>query len=74
MRCPGQDTRYWKPSAIFEADCAQCGFPMEFFKDEVARVCKNCGKQILNPKLDLGCAANCQQAQQCLGTVLPGKK
>jgi len=74
MRCPGQDTRYWKPGAIFEAACPQCGFLVEFFKDEAGRVCKNCDRQVLNPTIDLGCAATCQQAQKCLGTLLDDKK
>lgn len=33
MKCPGQDSRYWKEGAIFEVDCPKCGKPVEFFKD-----------------------------------------
>ena len=25
MKCPGQDTRYWKPGDIFESPCPACG-------------------------------------------------
>ena len=25
MKCPGQDSRYWKPGAIFEEKCPECG-------------------------------------------------
>ena len=25
MRCPGQDSRYWKPEAIYNVPCAKCG-------------------------------------------------
>ena len=34
MRCPGQDSRYWKPGAAYDVTCPQCGSSIEFFKDE----------------------------------------
>lgn len=71
MQCPGQDTRYWKPGAIYESPCAKCGHPVEFFKDESTRKCKNCGHTMVNPKMDFGCAAYCQHAEQCLGELPP---
>jgi hypothetical protein len=71
MKCPGQDSRYWKPGSIFEANCPQCGQEMEFFKDETTRRCKNCGYRYLNPKMDFGCASYCQYAEQCLGDLPP---
>jgi HD superfamily phosphodiesterase len=40
----------------------------EFFKDEVKRKCK-CGHEIVNPKIDFGCAQWCQYAEQCVGAV-----
>ncbi len=69
MRCPGQDTRYWKYDAIYEVKCPHCGTQIEFFKDEASRKCKNCGKRVPNPKMDFGCAAYCQFAEQCLGNL-----
>jgi len=71
MRCPGQDSRYWKPGAIFEAPCPRCGSPIEFFKDEALRRCKKCGHKAVNPRMDFGCAAYCQYAEQCLGDLPP---
>ncbi|MHB8829571.1 MAG: HD domain-containing protein [Syntrophales bacterium] len=71
MQCPGQDTRYWKPGAIYEFPCTRCGHPVEFFKDESTRKCKNCGQTMVNPKMDFGCAAYCPHAQQCLGQLPP---
>ena len=65
MKCPGQDTRNWKPGDIFEVECPNCGATVEFFKDEVVRKCK-CGVRIKNPRLDIGCAEWCQYADQCL--------
>ncbi|MGV8075388.1 MAG: HD domain-containing protein [Syntrophobacteraceae bacterium] len=71
MKCPGQDSRYWQPGFIFEADCPQCGNPVEFFKDEATRKCSKCGNKCLNPKMDFGCAAYCKFAAQCLGDLPP---
>lgn len=69
MKCPGQDTQYWNADAIFETQCPECGHPMEFFKDDATRRCPGCQKKIVNPKMDFGCAAYCQFAEQCLGTL-----
>jgi hypothetical protein len=71
MKCPGQDSRYWKPGSIFEALCPQCGTEMEFFKDDTTRRCKKCGFRLLNPKMDFGCASYCKYAEQCLGDMPP---
>ncbi len=66
-RCPGQDTRFWKPEDIFTLECQFCGNEMEFFKDEPFLNCRNCGNEVKNPRIDLGCAKWCKFADQCLG-------
>ncbi len=71
MKCPGQDTRYWKPGDIFDVRCPRCGRDIEFFRDDVRRRCR-CGRIITNPKLNLACAEWCQKAEECLG-INPGK-
>jgi hypothetical protein len=71
MKCPGQDTQYWTASAIFEVDCPQCNHPVEFFKDDTSRKCAHCGHRFANPRMDFGCAAYCQYAEQCLGDLPP---
>ncbi len=71
MKCPGQDSRYWKPDAIFNAKCPECGNDVEFFKDDTMRRCKNCGHKFLNPGMDFGCAAYCKYADQCIGNLPP---
>jgi len=71
MKCPGQDSRYWKPDAIFEAKCPKCGNKVEFFKDDTSRTCKRCGQRFLNPRMDFGCASYCQYAEQCIGNLPP---
>jgi predicted HD phosphohydrolase len=71
MKCPGQDSRYWKPGAIFEVECPQCGHPVEFFKDDTTRRCRKCGHRFLNPGLDFGCASYCKYAEQCIGNLPP---
>jgi HD superfamily phosphodiesterase len=69
MKCPGQDTRYWKLGAIFEVKCPKCGSEVEFFKDDITRRCKQCGQGLLNPHVDFGCASYCHYAEQCLGDL-----
>jgi hypothetical protein len=71
MKCPGQDTRFWRPGAIFEANCPNCGQTIEFFKDETGRKCPRCGQRTVNPKMDFGCASYCKFAEQCLGDLPP---
>ena len=71
MKCPGQDSRYWQPGAIFEAKCPKCKADVEFFKDDTARKCPECGHRFINPRMDFGCASYCEHAEQCLGTLPP---
>ena len=71
MKCPGQDSRYWKSGAIFEARCPKCGREVEFFKDDTARKCNHCGHRFINPSIDFGCASYCEFAEQCIGTLPP---
>lgn len=69
MKCPGQDTQYWNKEAIFDIECPECGAKIEFFKDDTSRKCSGCGKRIVNPKMDFGCASYCQFAEQCIGAL-----
>jgi putative nucleotidyltransferase with HDIG domain len=69
VKCPGQDTQYWKPGAIFEVPCPKCGQVVEFFKDDTSRKCSGCGHRFVNPNMDFGCAAYCQYAEQCIGNL-----
>ena len=71
MKCPGQDPRFWKFDAIFDAECPNCGATVEFFKDETRRKCKKCGHRVLNPKMDFGCATHCNFAEECFGDLPP---
>jgi len=71
MKCPGQDSRNWKPGDVFDTPCPKCGAVVEFFKDEPTRKCKACGHRFPNPKTDFGCAAYCKFAEQCLGDLPP---
>ena len=69
MRCPGQDSRFWKEDAIFEVQCPHCGELIEFFKDDTTRRCRRCNQVLVNPRMDFGCALYCQYAELCLGEV-----
>ena len=71
MKCPGQNTQYWKPGAIFDAKCPKCGHLVEFFKDDTTRKCAKCGHRFINPEMDFGCASYCQFAEQCIGDLPP---
>jgi len=71
MQCPGQDSRYWSGDDVFETECPRCGHSVEFFKDDSRRKCRNCGHQVLNPRIDYGCATYCPYAEQCLGSLPP---
>jgi hypothetical protein len=71
MKCPGQDTQYWKPGAIYDAKCPECEHVVEFFKDDTTRKCPKCGHRFINPELDFGCASYCQFAEQCIGNLPP---
>ena len=68
-KCPGQDTRFWKPNDVYSVECPKCGQPVEFFKDDIRRRCQKCGHMFINPKLNLGCARWCQYADQCVGVI-----
>jgi hypothetical protein len=74
MKCPGQDTRYWKPGDIFAAECPKCGAEIEFFKDDTRRRCAWCGHLFYNPKIALGCAEWCQYAEKCVPDLVKEKK
>jgi hypothetical protein len=74
MKCPGQDTRFWKPGDIFVAECPKCGAEIEFFKDDTRRRCVWCGHLFYNPKIDLGCAEWCQYAEKCVPDLIKEKQ
>ena len=74
MKCPGQDTRYWKPGDIFVMECPKCGAEIEFFKDDTRRRCSWCGHLFYNPKIELGCAEWCQYAEKCVPDLVRAKK
>ncbi len=69
IHCPGQDLRYWKLDDIYEIICVHCGTLIEFFKDDPRRLCKACGKLMLNPRNDMSCAEWCKHAKQCLASL-----
>ena len=71
MQCPGQDSRYWDGEAVFESLCPKCGAAIEFFKDDSKRRCRQCGHELVNPRIDFGCASYCPFAEQCLGRLPP---
>jgi len=69
FRCPGQDSRFWKPDDVFGIKCPQCDRMLEFFKDEPKLNCHNCGQPVKNPRIDPGCAEWCKYAENCPGML-----
>jgi len=69
FKCPGQDTRYWRPQDVSEIRCHGCSDSLELWKDEPFRRCPKCGARVRNPKFDSSCAKWCQYAKECLGYV-----
>lgn len=65
MRCPGQDPMFWKPGDVFEIPCPKCGYGVEFLKYDVKRKCR-CGHEIVNPKINFGCAEWCPYGDSCI--------
>ncbi len=74
IKCPGQDTRFWKPEDIFTVECPKCGAEIEFFKDDTRRRCVWCGHLFYNPKIELGCAEWCQYADKCVPELVKEKQ
>lgn len=72
MRCPGQDTRFWKPGDVFEKPCPHCGHVLEFWRDDISVRCRQCGNRVFNPRFDPGCAAWCAYAEQCVAEIARG--
>ncbi len=72
IRCPGQNTMFWKPDDIYEVKCPSCGTPVEFWKDDSKRTC-SCGHRFLNPKRDLGCLEYCKYAEDCMPEMFQGE-
>lgn len=69
-KCPGQDSRYWKPEDIYEEDCPNCGNAIEFWKTDIRLRCEKCKSMVVNPRFNMGCAEWCSYAEQCLGDVV----
>lgn len=68
MECPGQNTMFWKPKDVFEIECPKCGHFVEFFKYDVKRKCR-CGHEMVNPRIDFGCAQWCSYGDKCLESL-----
>jgi len=73
VHCPGQNMQYWTPDDIFFLQCPFCDEEIEFWKDEPMRICPNCGNEVRNPKINLGCAEWCRYAKECLGELADEK-
>jgi predicted RNA-binding Zn-ribbon protein involved in translation (DUF1610 family) len=64
-KCPGMDPSNWKFEDIADYRC-ECGYVIEFWKDDVKRKCPKCGKTVFNPRLGNICLSWCKKADDCL--------
>ncbi|MEW6009443.1 MAG: phosphohydrolase [Candidatus Omnitrophota bacterium] len=61
-RCPGKD----KNLHIKIIRCPYCKYAIEFFSDEIKRICPGCKKEVIQEKLP-SCIDWCKYAKVCLG-------
>ena len=70
-KCPGQNLSRKKiDEVVSERPCPFCKYPMEFFFDDVSRICPKCGHPVEKDDeriiKDFGCAFWCDSAEECL--------
>jgi NADH pyrophosphatase NudC (nudix superfamily) len=68
-KCPGINPRFWTHKDIGEHRCPECGRPIEFWKDDVKRICPGCQSTVFNPRLGNLCLTWCKKAAECLGNM-----
>lgn len=68
-KCPGMDRGNWTSRDIKEHPCPKCGRTIEFWKDDIKRICKHCRSVIFNPSLGDTCLAWCEKAVECIGNM-----
>ena len=72
MKCPGQDTQYLERRRYFRSALPQVRrHRWSFSRTTPPANAAGCGHRFINPKMDFGCAAYCQFAEQCLGDLPP---
>jgi len=62
-KCPGQDKRNIRIELI---QCANCGYELEIFSDEIKVKCPKCKKLLCREHLP-GCTGWCKFAKDCVG-------
>ncbi len=64
-KCPGRE----KNLRAKIIKCPNCSYAIEFFSDELKRICPSCKKEVLQEKLPV-CIDWCKHARECLGDRL----
>jgi len=70
-KCPGQNLSTKKiEDVVSERPCPFCKYLVEFFFDDVSRICPNCGRSVEKDedtlRKDFGCANWCDSDENCL--------
>lgn len=63
FKCPGQDDRNIKTETL---TCADCGYKVEIFSDEVKVTCPRCKNLVCRERLP-SCVDWCKFAKECVG-------
>jgi len=71
IKCPGQEFGRKPQDMVYDVPCPECGKEVEFFYDDLSRICGGCDTKIEKDDerfvKDQGCAAWCQEAESCMG-------
>lgn len=70
-KCTGNNTQEWGFDAIFEVQCKNCDTLIEFFKDEITRICPECKKTVSNDRKDFGCSQWCSSSSSYPRNICP---
>ncbi len=69
FNCPGQDKRNLKVEMI---NCQNCGYEIEFFSDEITRICPQCKAVAYRERMP-SCIDWCKSAKECMGEKIYNK-
>ncbi|MFC1670482.1 hypothetical protein ACFL20_08820 [Spirochaetota bacterium] len=58
-KCAGNNTEDWGFDSIYDVSCVNCGYHVEFFKDEITRNCPRCKNTVRSTRKYFGCGQHC---------------
>jgi len=70
-KCTGNKTQEWGYDAIFDVICKNCGYFVEFFKDEMTGNYPVCMNTVYNDRKNYGCGQWCSPASAHIRNFCP---